>query len=364
MKNIFEPVNLNHLTLNNRLVRSATWEGVAAPDGGIPAEGYAIYGELAKGGVGAIITGFTSVAANDVYFGGMMRLSDDALIPQYKKLVDLIHREACPVIAQLALGAFYRPNGEQAEPYDDSLREPLHITVSNSLRSQETVIDEMTADEIETVIRWFVQAAARAKTAGFDGVQIHAAHFFFLSRFISPRVNHRRDEYGGTAENRARILLDILRGVRNAAPDLHITTKINSDDFTPGGLTEKESLAVCKLLADAGIDSIEVSGNGTSVSGVRPHVNEAYFAPFAARLAEEVSVPVILVGGLRSRTEMERVLRDTKIELLSLSRPLLREPDFPRKLERGESDASKCVSCNACYSSPLHRCIFRKEAAK
>ncbi|MBR1760220.1 MAG: NADH:flavin oxidoreductase [Schwartzia sp.] len=340
MKKLFEPVTLNHLALKNRLVRSARWEGIAAPDGGIPAEGYAIYEELAKGGVGAIITGFTSVAANDVYFGGMMRLSDDRLIPQYKKLVEIIHREGCPVIAQLALGAFYRPSGEQAEP------------------------NEMTADEIQTVIRWFADAAARAKAAGFDGVQIHAAHFFFLSRFVSPRVNRRTDEYGGSTENRARILLEILRGVRSVAPDLHITAKINSDDFTPGGLTENESLAVCELLAGTGIDSIEVSGNGTSVSGIRPHVNEAYFAPFAARLAEKFSVPVILVGGLRSRATMERVLNDTKIELLSLSRPLLHEPDFPRKLESGESDVSKCVSCNACYSSPLHRCIFRKEAAR
>ena len=340
MKKLFEPVTLNHLAMKNRLVRSATWEGIAAPDGGIPAAGYAIYEELAKGGVGAIITGFTSVAANDVYFGGMMRLSDDKLIPQYKKLVEIIHREDCPAIAQLALGAFYRPSGEQAEP------------------------NEMTADEIQTAIRWFVDAAARAKAAGFDGVQIHAAHFFFLSRFISPRVNHRTDEYGGSTENRARILLEILRGVRNVAPDLHITAKINSDNFTPGGLTEDESLAVCELLAGAGIDSIEVSGNGTSVSGVRPHVNEAYFAPFAARLAERISVPVILVGGLRSRETMERVLNETKIDLLSLSRPLLREPDFPKKLELGESDVSKCVSCNACYSSPLHRCIFRKKAIK
>lgn len=340
MKKIFEPVKLNRLRPKNRLVRSATWEGIAAPDGEIPPEGYAIYEELAKGGVGAIVTGFTSVAANDVYFGGMMRLSDDELIPQYQKLVGIVHRENCPAITQLALGAFYRPDGEQAEP------------------------DEMTSEEIRAVIRHFVESAARAEAAGFDGVQIHAAHFFFLSRFISPHVNHREDDYGGSTENRARILIEILRGVRKNSPGLHIAVKINSDDFIPGGLTENESLAVCEMLADAGVDSIEVSGNGTSVGGIRPHVNEAYFLPFAARLAERVPVPVILVGGLRSRETMERVLNETKIELLSLSRPLLREPDFPRKLERGESEESSCVSCNACYSSPLHRCIFRKGAAR
>ena len=360
MKDIFAPMELHHLTTKNRLVRSATWEGIAAPDGGISETAYEIYEELAKGGIGAIITGFTSVADHDFYFDGMMRLSRDELIPQYKKLVDVIHRENCPVIAQLALGAYYRelPNGKfvQVEP------------------------DEMSLPEIKKVIGEFVQAAQRAEKAGYDGVQIHAAHFFFLSRFISPRVNHRQDAYGGSkigasgacprtsasmrvggsTEGRMRILMDIMQGIREVAPGLHITVKINCNDFTYGGLEEEESLAVCKRLAAEGIDSIEVSGNGTSVSGIRPHVNEGYFAKFAAKLAAEVTTPVMVVGGLRSKEKMEDLLNSTNIALLSLSRPLLREPNFPNMLRNGETDESKCVSCNACYSSPEHRCIFRK----
>lgn len=267
MKNVFEATQLGKLEVKNRLVRSATWEGIAHEDGGITEPAYAIYEELAKGGVGAIITGFTSVSDHDFYIDGPMRLSHDGLIPQHQRLVELIHRGRCAVIAQLALGAYYR-QGIQVEP------------------------DEMTTDEIRQVIGWFVSAAVRARKAGYDGVQIHAAHFFFLSRFISPRGNHRTDAYGG--ENRVRILLDILAGIREQAPGLHITAKINCSDFTYGGLDEQESLRICKALAKAGIDSIEVSGNGTSVPGIRPHVNEGYFAPFAARLAEEVEVPVIL----------------------------------------------------------------------
>ncbi|MBR2734396.1 MAG: NADH:flavin oxidoreductase, partial [Selenomonadaceae bacterium] len=168
----------------------------------------------------------------------------------------------------------------------------------------------------------FVDAARRAEACGFDGVQIHAAHFFFLSRFISPRVNQRTDEFGGSTEGRAKILLDILRGIKSAAPRLHVTIKINCNDFTSGGLDESESLAICKLLADAGIDSIEVSGNGTSIRGIRAGVDEGYFAGFAAHLAEEVAVPVICVGGWRSRSLMGKILSATKIALLSLSRPL------------------------------------------
>jgi 2,4-dienoyl-CoA reductase-like NADH-dependent reductase (Old Yellow Enzyme family) len=338
MKKLFETVRLGSLTSPNRLVRSATWEGIANRDGSVTEAAYEIYDELARGGVGTIITGFTSVAANDSYFGGMMRLSDDALIPQYKKLTDIIHAQGIPVITQLALGAYYRPsdNGgyEQVEP------------------------DNMTTDDIRLVRDQFIEAAVRAEKAGFDGVQLHVAHFFFLSRFVSPAVNHRADAYGGSAENRVRLVSEILKGIREKAPKLPITAKINSSDFTCGGLDEEQSLAQCRLLCDAGLDAVEVSGNGTSVAGVRPHRNEAYFAPFAAKLAEEVSTPVIVVGGMRSLDTMAEILNKTKIEMISLSRPLLREPDLPNKLKSGETTVSKCVSCNACYSSLSHKCIF------
>jgi 2,4-dienoyl-CoA reductase-like NADH-dependent reductase (Old Yellow Enzyme family) len=264
-----------------------------------------------------------------------MRLSEDFLIEQYKKLVEIVHAENCPIISQLALGAYYRDFEEIPE-------------------------NEMTTVEVKAVIKKFIDAAKRAEIAGFDGVQIHAAHFFFLSRFISPLVNQRSDQYGGNTENRTRILFEILRGIKNNSPNLHVTIKINCSDFTRGGLAENESLAICKNLAAAGIDSIEISGNGTSVAGIRAGVNEGYFSKFAARLADEISIPVICVGGWRSKNIMEKILNDTNIAALSISRPLLREPDFPKKLQRGEIEISKCLSCNACYSSPSHRCIFRK----
>jgi 2,4-dienoyl-CoA reductase-like NADH-dependent reductase (Old Yellow Enzyme family) len=338
MKMLFEPFEMNNIKLKNRLIRSATWEGIASQNGSIHENAFEIYEELAKGGVGAIITGFTSVALHDYYFDGMMRLCDDSLIPEYKKLTNLIHKEDCPVIAQIALGAYYR----SLEDDGFMQKEP----------------DDMTADEIEYVGNQFVDAAVRAEKAGFDGVQIHAAHSFFLSRFISPAVNHRSDEYGGSNGERAKILLDIMRGIKEKT-SLHVTTKINSNDFTYGGLTEEDSLEICRILAENGIDSIEVSGNGTSVGGIKAHVNEGYFVPFASKLAEEVSVPVIVVGGLRSRDTMEKVLNDTKIELISLSRPLLREAELPKLMSEDAGYISKCISCNACYSSYEHRCIFR-----
>ena len=294
---------------------------------------------MAKGGVGSIITGFTSVAPYDHSSDGTMRLCDDALIPQYRKLVDVIHAEGCPVIAELALGDFYRENNgryTQVEP------------------------DDMRTDEIHLVIRQFINAAVRAKEAGFDGVQLHTAHFFFLSRFISPAGNHRTDEYGGSTEDRSRILLEIMEGIREAAPTLHITIKINSNDFIFGGLDNKECIAICRLLDQAGIDSIEISGNGTSVGGIKAHVNEGYFAPVAAEVADSVNCPVIVVGGFRSMDTMEVLLNQTKIEFISLSRPLIHDPYLPNKMNAGSVNVSKCVSCNRCYSTPSHICIFKK----
>ena len=329
-KTLFDRVRLGSIELNNRLIRSATWEGLADASGHLPETLYDTYEEVAKGGVGAIITGFTSVADDDRYFGGMARLSNDDLIPEHQRLTEICHAENCPVIVQIALGEY----GGGVEP------------------------DFMSADDIQQAISLFVNAAIRADKAGYDGVQIHAAHGFFLSRFISPAFNHRKDEYGGTPERRGRILAEIVLGIRAKAPRLHITMKINSSDFMRGGLTPDESMTICRLCADVGIDSIEVSGNGTSVSGIRAGKNEVYFAEFALALADSVSIPVILVGGHRSVENMEQVLNAGKVDFLSLSRPLIREPDLPNRWAAGDHRPAECISCNMCYRTPGHACIF------
>ena len=339
-KKIFEPLKLNNLSLKNRLLRSATWEGIAALDGSIDERIYSIYEEVSQGGVGGIISGFTSVATNDHYFEGMMRLSDDKLIPQYKKLTDIVHKENIPILAQFALGAYY--DKDQNEIY----------------------IDDMSLGDIQDVINLFIKAAERAKKANYDGVQIHAAHFFFLSRFISPAVNHRHDQYGGNTENRARILVDILKGIKQLNLGLHVSLKINSSDFDIGGNDEEECIEICKIMAKEGIDSIEISGNGTSRSRIKPHINEAYFLDCAQKVAEAVDVPVALVGGLRSRKTMQKILDTTKIQILSLARPLIYQPDFPKMMEKGDIEDSKCVSCNGCYRSKCHRCIVFKRKNK
>lgn len=342
---LFDTFYSHNLKAKNRLMRSATWENLATENGGICESSYNLYEELAKGSVGTIITGFTSVDSHDQYFGGMMRLSDDFLIPEYKKLTEIIKVEDCRAITQLALGGYYKK--------------------STNGNYEEIDIDNLSKEDIRHVVSLFVKAAQRAETAGFEGVQIHAAHFFFLSRFISPLVNHRDDEYGGAVANRARILLEILNGIRGVSSKLHVTIKINCNDFYPGGLSYDESMEICKMLSQAGIDSIEVSGNGTSRTDIRTEADEGYFVGFAERLAEEIDTPVICVGGFRSMKLMEEILSNTKIAAISLSRPLIREPDLPNKFLNGFSSRAKCISCNACYRTSGHCCVFvRKEGEK
>ena len=335
MKRTFERVMLGRLELKNRLIRSATWEALADSAGNMDETIYTVYEDLAAGGVGAIISGFTAVADNDHYFEGMARLSNDGLIAQHKRLTDIVHKYNCPIIVQLAMGEYNRDDHRDME------------------------IDALTQNDIETVESLFIDAAVRAGKAGYDGVQIHAAHNFFLSRFISPAYNHRLDEYGGNAENRGRIIVEILSGIRKKAPDLHITMKINCNDFIDGGLTPQDSLAICRLCADSGMDSIEVSGNRTSMPGIHAGKNEAYFKDYALQLAGSVSIPVILVGGHRSIINMEKVLNEGRIEFLSLSRPLIREPGLPARWQSGNTVPAECVSCNMCYRTEGHRCIYK-----
>jgi len=266
-----------------------------------------------------------------------MRVSDDKLIQQYKQLTDIVHKDNCPILVQLALGAFYNNDGVEINP------------------------DDMTLEDIKKVVDLFISAAERAKKANFDGIQIHAAHFFFLSKFISPLKNHRNDEYGGSTEKRSKILVDILTGIKQLNLGLHISIKINSNDFEEGGNDENECIKICKILEKEGIDSIEISGNGSSRMKIKPHVNEAYFLDCAKKVAEEVNIPIALVGGIRSRKTMQNILDSTKIQIISFSRPLNYDPEFPKKMENGDIEDSRCISCNGCYKSNCHKCVVFKK---
>ena len=327
MKTLFDTTILGQRTLKNRVWRSATWLALADAEGNVTDEIVRTYEELAKGGAAMIVTGLTSIVRHDAEISGGVKFYDDHFIEGHRRLTDAIHKHGALVMMQTAI--------------------------------VDGPVDELTTEQVEDIVRQFGDAAHRAELAGYDGVQIHAAHFFYLSKFISPLVNHRTDRYGGDQLGRTRILYEILKDMRQkTSAGFLITMKINSTDEYPGGLTVQDFLVTCKLMADAGIDAIEVSGNGTSHTGIKAGRNEGYFRAAAMSLATLVDVPVVLVGGLRSIERINQYLGETKIEYVSLSRPLIREPNLIQRWQTGDTKPSLCVSCNTCYRTPGHQCIF------
>lgn len=327
MKTLFDTTTLGKRTLKNRIWRSATWLALADAEGNVTDEIVKTYEELAKGGAAMIVTGLTSIVEHDAEIGGGAKFYDDRFIEGHKRLTDAVHKHGALVMMQTAI--------------------------------VDGPVDELSTEQVEYIVRQFGDAARRAELAGYDGVQIHAAHFFYLSKFISPLLNHRTDRYGGSQRDRSRILYEILKDMRSKTGDgFLITMKINSTDEYPGGLTVQDFLLSCKLMADAGIDAIEVSGNGTSHTGIKVGRNEGYFRAAAMSLAALVDVPVVLVGGLRSIEKINQYLDETGIEYVSLSRPLIREPNLIQRWQQGDTKPSLCVSCNTCYRTPGHQCIF------
>ena len=232
---------------------------------------------------------------------------------------------------------------------------------------------EMTKDEIKYLVNAYANAALRVKKSGFDGVEIHGGHGYLLSQFLSPYYNKRTDEYGGSIENRGRIIFEVYEAMREkVGEDFPILIKLNSDDYIKeGGLTQEDSLYVAKKLSDLGINAIEVTGGNESIQEVldnnlgpaRTKIviskdRESYFKDYAANLAEIVDIPIILIGGNRHLEVMEDLLNKTKIKYFSLARPLTAEPDLINKWASGDRKKPKCVSCNKCYVTEGKRCIL------
>lgn len=320
MKTLFDETTLRGIKLKNRAWRSATWLGLADANGFMTDAIISTYETLAEGGAAVIVTGLTSVSATDAHIGGECKFYDNRFIDGHRRLTDAVHRHGARILLQTAM--------------------------------VDGPVDELTTAQVDDVVATFGDAAQRAEQAGYDGVQIHAAHFFYLSKFISPLLNHRTDRYHGSG-----ILPAILSDMRSKTSDSFlITMKINSTDGYPGGMDTKGMIKACRLMT--ALDAIEVSANGTSRTGIRAGVNEGSFLEAAAHLAREVEVPVVLVGGLRSVEFIGQVLNNTKVEYISLSRPLIREPDLIRRWQQGDTAPSKCVSCNGCYRTEGHQCVF------
>jgi 2,4-dienoyl-CoA reductase-like NADH-dependent reductase (Old Yellow Enzyme family) len=349
MATLFEKTRLNGMELSNRSVRSATWEGLADP-GGFPTDRLTqVYVDLAKGGVGMIITGHAYVAEEGQAGPLQLGLSRDDHVPSYERMTEAVHAAGGTIVAQLAHAGCRAPSRLTGKP---------PMGPSGSGDEGDTRCREMTASDILKVKAAFAGAAARARKAGFDGVQMHAAHGYLLSQFLSPLWNRRQDTYGGPIENRALMLLETFRSIRDAVGrDFAVMAKVNCEDFADGGLTLDDMLAASRMLEQAGMDAIEMSGGAFSSAPYIPSrtgraartPEGAYYAAAARRFKERLRIPLILVGGIRSRAAAERLIREGVTDYVAFSRPLIAEPDLIGRWRSGTAERAVCKSDNLCF---------------
>jgi 2,4-dienoyl-CoA reductase-like NADH-dependent reductase (Old Yellow Enzyme family) len=362
--NLFDNTTVNGMALKNRFIRSALWMKAAESDGHLNDSIYNIYEELAQGGTGLIITGYAYISDEEQPNPGMMGIYDNSFIEEYKNLTDKVHSAGSKIALQIVFG------GSQSHHPD---RDKMNIFGPSDVENRVTGLCPKAAskEDVKRIVKMFGDAAARAKAAGFDAVQIHGAHGYFLSSFLTPYYNRRTDEYNGDIHSRARIIYETYEEVRNrVGKGFPVMIKLNFDDFMDEdeGLVFEDALKVFKRLDEMGMDLFEVSAtNESSGKGLAPARTkiarldkQSYFRDATAKIAETVGAPVILMGGNRNVERMTDILNNTKIRYVSLARPLLCEPDLVNTWAKTPGYRPKCVSCNQCWISTPNTCVLKE----
>jgi 2,4-dienoyl-CoA reductase-like NADH-dependent reductase (Old Yellow Enzyme family) len=381
MSILFEPKSIGRITVKNRLVRAPTVEKLASDDGQCTPKLMDLYTRLAEGGVGMVITGGAYPQSNGKALPRQIGLHRDEVIGGYKKLTDRMHQYEVKIIAQLV----HCGRQGTAEVLGETPIAPS--AVPNVLGV--TPIP-MNSTQISETIDNFIKAAERAKWAGFDGVQIHAAHGYLIHEFLSSRTNKRRDPWGGSPANRMRFLRKIYQGMRQRLGNEYpILLSINSNDFLPDGLGAEEAAEIAERMSILGVDAIEPSAGTWETHfhmsrGDIPQnywlyaraeweerertkarlcrmakevsFKEAYHLEFARKIKKKIRCPLILAGGLRTVKIMEKILGEGEADFVALCRPLIRDPEFPNLIRRGLAARSSCINCNLCLTDKPVAC--------
>jgi 2,4-dienoyl-CoA reductase-like NADH-dependent reductase (Old Yellow Enzyme family) len=366
MINLFEPYKIGSLELKNRFVRSATWDNTADINGAVTDASLAVYRNVASGGVGLIMTGFAYVAPLGQALPRQYGAHTDAMIPGLQRLVQAAHQGGAKIALQIVHAGINSPflikMGMTALAVSNKPGSIPPGMLPSLSRKEEINIPhrEITDEEIESTLLDFAAAAVRARRAGFDAVQLHGAHGYLMSQFLSPLFNLRSDRWGGNTEKRRRFHLELVREVRRAVGDgFPLLIKFGVQDDHPGGLALSEGLETARQMVREGIDAIEVSaGIGVAPSTAKTSSPEpVLYRDRAAAVKQVVSVPVIAVQGIRSLGMAQSIIDHGDADLISMCRPLILEPDLIARWQRGETGPSKCTSCQKCHSlddDPVH----------
>lgn len=363
---LFRPWRLGALEVPNRLVRSATEEGLSTADGAPMQRLIDLTADLARGGVGLIVAGSAFICREGRGAANVTGIDHDALVEPLGRLCDAVHAAGGLLAAQLLhSGSTLRPAmvAEKEGPYGPSYeaRDPVCLAPVKALMKA----------QIDDIVGLYSRAASRARRAGFDAVQIHAAHGYLLDQFLSPARNRREDAYGGSLHHRARLLYEVYDAVRGAVgPDFPVFVKMSAHDGYAGGVRPEDAALVAAELDRLGIDAVEVSA-GTPEGARRggwdhilpAPIPEGRFFDYALAIKERVRCPVISVEGWRDPLRIADALR--RIDAVSLCRPFIREPHLAARWRGGDMTPATCISCNRCLDLILDRglgCIFHEGA--
>jgi 2,4-dienoyl-CoA reductase-like NADH-dependent reductase (Old Yellow Enzyme family) len=342
MTDLFSGIRIGTMEVPNRFMRSATHDFMADEDGRVTDRHLDLYRALAHGGAGLIVTGHAYVRRDGKCSHGMLAIDSDSAIPGLARIARTVH-EAGP--ARLAVqinfgGANVRPGLGQGELLAPSARED-----APNARA-------FTDEEAALLVESYVEAARRAAEAGADGVQLHGAHGYFMNQVLSPLTNRRTDRWGGGIDGRARMLLEVVSGIRaRLGAGFPLLLKIASHDGLPGGLELADSVEAVRRAETLGLDAVEVSGGMRPGMNMRKPVgesNEGFFFEQAKAFKAALSIPVASVNGWRSAARMREAVESGAVDMISLCRPLIREPEFVSRLAAGTQTRASCISCNEC----------------
>jgi 2,4-dienoyl-CoA reductase-like NADH-dependent reductase (Old Yellow Enzyme family) len=341
---LFEPCRIGHLEISNRFVRSATWDATADITGKVTGASVEIYRRLGEGDIGLIVSGYAFVSAHGQAIHGQYGAHNDDMIPGLSRMARTVHEGGGKIALQIVHAGIN--SGYLAQEGSTILAVSEMPGVKRSHR-------EMSDEDIEGIIDDFAAAAVRGREAGFDAIQLHGAHGYLMSQFISPLYNQRTDRWGGSPENRRRFHTEVVRRVRQAiGRDFPFFIKLGVMDDREGGLSLEEGIEAAQQIVAAGIDTIEVSG-GVGQGAYRTQGSEPVTTPFrerAAAVKRSVTVPVALVGGIRSLETARDIVASGDADMVSMCRPFIREPYLVARWRNGETAPAACITCNKCMA--------------
>ena len=365
--------SIGNLDLKNRIIMAAMGSNFAGEDGHTTEKSEAYYEERAKGGVGLIILETSAITwPAGASMPNMLGFSKDEFIPDLQSLTQKIHQHGTKVAAQLnhsgkiaqedviAGRPILVPSIPKSEPSDMfgllTEKEIMSFVKAAGPDGKGPRYHELTIKEIKTEIQHFVDAAKRAEKSNFDAVEIHAGHGYLISSFLSPAVNKRKDEYGGTPKNRARLLLEIIAEIKKELPNLTVLVRLDANEYRiQDGITPKDFLITASLAEKAGADALDISSYGNSSKGIAfteaPLVHEpGGFIKFAKMAKKTVSIPIIAVGRIELNVA-EAGLKNEDFDFIAMGRKLLADPGLPNKILSGQEDLIRpCIYCYVCVS--------------